>query len=150
MNKLHIIVTNNFFCTEVSWYIFFLKVSKILLHTSGRVLSGGITVVFGSITMAYDIYKLSTEMEAIATKKAGDELREIANQLEIALNSFLSGCNDSTSIQSTCDKINHNDDSVSQSCVKQDESKGENVLKPSTYNEDAPDKSDNCNTSLTQ
>ena len=100
--------------------------------------------------MAYDIYKLSTEMEAIATKKAGDELREIANQLEIALNSFLSGCNDSTSIQSTCDKINHNDDSVSQSCVKQDESKGENVLNPSPYKEDAPGKSDNCNTSLAQ
>ena len=49
--------------------------------------------MFGSITMAYDIYKLSTEVEAIATKRAGDDIREIANQLEVALNSFLSGCN---------------------------------------------------------
>ena len=49
--------------------------------------------MFGSITMAYDIYKLSTEVEAIATKRAGDDIREIANQLEAALNSFLSGCN---------------------------------------------------------
>ena len=48
--------------------------------------------MFGSITMAYDIYKLSTEVEAIATKRAGDDIREIANQLEVALNSFLSGC----------------------------------------------------------
>ena len=86
-----------------------------MLHTSGRVLSGGITVVFGSITMVYDIYKLSTEMEAIVTKKAGDELREIANQLEIALDSFLSGCNDDpTSIHSTFDTINHNDKTTSQ------------------------------------
>lgn len=96
------------------------EVSKILLHTSGRVLSGGITVVFGSITMVYDIYKLSTEMEAIATKKDGDELREIANQLEIALDSFLSGCDDQSSIQSTCDKINHNDGSIQKTSVKPD------------------------------
>merc|ERR1712141_378649 len=68
------------------------EVSKILLRTSGKVLSGGITVVFGSITMAYDIYKLSTEVRSIATKRAGDDIREIANQLEVALNSFLSGC----------------------------------------------------------
>ena len=94
--------------------------SKILLHTSGRVLSGGITVVFGSITMVYDIYKLSTEMEAIATKKDGDELREIANQLEIALDSFLSGCDDQSSIQSTCDKINHNEGSIQKTSVKPD------------------------------
>ena len=90
-----------------------------MLHTSGRVLSGGITVVFGSITMAYDIYKLSTEMEAIATKKDGDELREIANQLEIALDSFLSGCDDQSSIQSTCDKINHNDGSIQKTSVNE-------------------------------
>ena len=78
-------------------------------------MSGGITVVFGSITMVYDIYKLSTEMEAIATKKAGDELREIANQLEIALDSFLSGCNDDpTSIHSIIDTLNHNDKTISQ------------------------------------
>ena len=43
--------------------------------------------------MVYDIYKLSTEVEAIATKPkgAGEDIREIANQLEISLNCFLSG-----------------------------------------------------------
>ena len=72
------------------------QVSKILLRTSGKVLSGGITVVFGGLTMAYDIYKLSTEVEAIATKQAGDEFREIAYQLEIALDTFLTGCSNSS------------------------------------------------------
>ena len=76
--------------------------------------------------MVYDIYKLSTEMEQIATKRAGDELREIANQLEIALNSFLSGCNDPTSIQSTYDTINHNDNSISSTCAKEDTFRGTN------------------------
>ena len=46
--------------------------------------------------MAYDIYKLSTEVRSIATRRAGEEIREIANQLEIALNSFLSGSSTST------------------------------------------------------
>jgi hypothetical protein len=79
---------------KITIYLF--KVSKILLHTSGRLLSGGITVVFGGITMAYDIYKLSTEVEAIATKREGDALREISTQLEISLNTFLSGCGNSS------------------------------------------------------
>ena len=46
--------------------------------------------------MAYDIYKLSTEVGSIATRRAGEEIREIANQLEIALNSFVSGSSTST------------------------------------------------------
>ena len=65
-------------------------------------------------------------METIASKRAGDELREIANQLEIALNTFLSGCNDPTSIQSTCDTINHNDSSISPTCTKEDTYRGGN------------------------
>ena len=118
-----------------------------MLHTSGRVLSGGITVVFGSITMVYDIYKLSTEMEAIATKKAGDELREIANQLEIALDSFLSGCNDDpTSIHSTFDTINHNDKTISEICENPENlnsaNQQENVRSKS---QEALLQNDNCN-----
>ena len=46
--------------------------------------------------MAYDIYKLSTEVEAIATKREGDALREFSSQLEMSLNAFLSGCGDSS------------------------------------------------------
>ena len=65
--------------------------SKILVATSGRVLSGGITVVLGSITMMYDIYQLSIEMEDIATKRAGDEVRLIADKLELSLDIFLLG-----------------------------------------------------------
>ena len=44
--------------------------------------------MFGSITMAYDIYKLSTEVEAIGTKR----LLKKSQLKDVALNSFLSGC----------------------------------------------------------
>ena len=84
------------------------------MHTSGRLLSGGITVVFGGITMAYDIYKLSTEVEAIATKREGDALREISSQLELSLNTFLSGC-DNSSNPMDADSITY------ESIVKQDD-----------------------------
>ena len=40
--------------------------SKILLHTSGRVLSGAVTVVFGGATLIYDIYRLNEEVQTLA------------------------------------------------------------------------------------
>ena len=45
----------------------------------------------------YDIYKLSTEVEEIATKSTGTsrEIIEILNNLEIPLNNVLSGSIDS-------------------------------------------------------
>ena len=48
--------------------ICFLQVSKILLHTSGRVLSGAVTVVFGGATVIYDIYRLNSEVQTLAGK----------------------------------------------------------------------------------
>ena len=48
--------------------------------------------MFGWINTAIKTYKLSAEVDAIATKRARDDIRGIANQLEVALNSFLSGC----------------------------------------------------------
>ena len=58
--------------------------------------------------MVYDIYKLSGEVESIVSKPkgAGEDIREIANQLELALNTFLSDCNDSLDQEddeNTCD-----------------------------------------------
>ena len=44
------------------------QVSKILLHTSGRVLSGAVTVVFGGATVIYDIYRLNSEVQTLAGK----------------------------------------------------------------------------------
>ena len=60
-----------------------------MLHASGRVISGSVTVAFGSLSIAYDIYRLSKEVQAIATKRSGDDVWEIASQLETVLNSFL-------------------------------------------------------------
>lgn len=67
------------------------EVSKILLHTSGRLLSGTVTVVLGGATMIYDIYKLTTEVEEIAKlgKDGASEIRTIAQQLEAALSELV-------------------------------------------------------------
>ncbi len=64
-----------------------LQVSKLLLHTSGRLLSGSVTVVLGGATMLYDIYKLNREMGEIAKLGAegASEIRTIADQLEETL-----------------------------------------------------------------
>lgn len=70
--------------------------------------------------MANHMYKIGTEIETIATKRAGDELREIADQLEMTLYTFLSGCNGPISIESYCNTINHNDNSISSTCTKED------------------------------
>jgi len=63
------------------------ELSKVILHSSGRVLSGSVTVVLGGVTMIYDIYKLSNELEAIAKlgTEGASELRVIADQLEESL-----------------------------------------------------------------
>ena len=39
-----------------------------MLHTSGRVLSGAVTVVFGGATLIYDIYRLNQEVQTLAGK----------------------------------------------------------------------------------
>ncbi len=64
------------------------EVSKLVLHTSGRVVTGTVTVVLGGATMIYDIYKLNSGLEAMANgrdREAAQHLREIADQLQVAL-----------------------------------------------------------------
>ncbi len=65
------------------------EISKLLLHSSGRLLSGSVTVVLGGATMAYDIYRLGGELEHLSTggkrEAAAEKLRDIARQLEVAL-----------------------------------------------------------------
>ena len=63
------------------------EVSKVLLRTSGKVFSGSVTVVFGGITMAWDIYKLSNEIEELIKLGAegANDIRTLAKELEKAL-----------------------------------------------------------------
>jgi hypothetical protein len=63
------------------------EVSKIFLMASGRIVSGSITVVLGGVTMAYDIYKLTTQVEEFAKlgSDGATDLRTIAFKLEEVL-----------------------------------------------------------------
>ena len=63
------------------------EVSKLILHTSGRVLAGSVTVVLGGATMLYDIYKVNTELAELSKmgEKGADEIRNIAAELEKSL-----------------------------------------------------------------
>ena len=62
------------------------EVSKAIMVTSGKVFSGAFTVVFGGATMIYDIYKLNSELENLATNGTSANVRKIAEELEVALN----------------------------------------------------------------
>lgn len=70
----------------LTFFIYF-QISKLLLHTSGRIISGSVTVVLGGVTMLYDIYKLSGEVTDMAKlgEEGASEIRTIADQLEEAL-----------------------------------------------------------------
>lgn len=67
------------------------EVSKILLHTSRRVLSGAVMVMFGGATVIYDIYRLNSKVQTLAGKRrdGAEDIRSIANQLDSSLNDFL-------------------------------------------------------------
>eukprot|EP00095_Tigriopus_kingsejongensis_P005247 maker-scaffold353_size198981-snap-gene-0.30 protein:Tk05247 transcript:maker-scaffold353_size198981-snap-gene-0.30-mRNA-1 annotation:"glutamate receptor delta-2-like" len=62
------------------------EISKMIIHTSGRVISGSVTVVLGGVSMVYDIYKLNGELAQIAKlgSEGASEFRTMANQLEEA------------------------------------------------------------------
>jgi len=66
------------------------EIVKLLARTSGQVLSGTVTSVFGGVTMLWDMYQLKNGVQQLAG--AGEEgaiqIREIANQLEEGLNEF--------------------------------------------------------------
>jgi hypothetical protein len=55
-------------CFVVVIVVILFQVTKILLRTSGRVLSGAVTIVFGGATMIYDIYRLNEEVQTLAGK----------------------------------------------------------------------------------
>ena len=63
------------------------EMSKMIAVTSGKIVSGSFTVVLGGVTMAYDIYKLTNQVEEMAKlgQDGASEIRTVAKQLEVAL-----------------------------------------------------------------
>ena len=64
------------------------EMSKLILQASGRLVSGSISVVTGGLTVAYDVYKLHSEIDKLVTQsveKSAAELRDIADKLEESL-----------------------------------------------------------------
>merc|ERR1712025_131081 len=66
------------------------EIMKLLARTSGQVLSGTVTSVFGGVTMLWDMYQLKNGVQQLAGggEEGAIQIREIANQLEEGLNEF--------------------------------------------------------------
>ena len=66
------------------------EIVKLLARTSGQVLSGTVTSVFGGVTMLWDMYQLKSGVEQLAdgSEEGAEQIREIAHQLELALLDF--------------------------------------------------------------
>ena len=60
---------------------------KLLARTSGQILSGSVTLVFGGVTMLWDMYNLKSGIKQLAdgSEEGAGMIREIADQLEAAL-----------------------------------------------------------------
>ena len=64
------------------------EMSKLIISASGRLISGSIAIVIGGVTVAYNVYKLHSEIDKLVTQtveKSAAELRDIADKLEEAL-----------------------------------------------------------------
>ncbi|XP_023343503.1 uncharacterized protein LOC111712969 [Eurytemora carolleeae] len=63
------------------------EITKILLNTGGRVISGAVTSVFGGVTLLWDVYQLRGGVKELASGggEGAAQLRNIADQLEEAL-----------------------------------------------------------------
>ena len=66
------------------------EIVKLLARTSGQVLSGTVTSVFGGVTMLWDMYQLKTGVTQIVEggEEAAEQIRDIATQLEQGLREF--------------------------------------------------------------
>ena len=66
------------------------EIVKLLARTSGQVLSGTVTSVFGGVTMLWDMYQLKTGVTQIVEggEEAAEQIRDIATQLEQGLKEF--------------------------------------------------------------
>jgi len=66
------------------------EIVKLLARTSGQVLSGTVTSVFGGVTMLWDMYQLKSGVQQLAdgSEEGAQQIRDIATQLEVALTEF--------------------------------------------------------------
>lgn len=66
------------------------EIVKLLARTSGQVLSGTVTSVFGGVTMLWDMYQLKTGLQHIVEggEEVAVQIRDIAAQLEQGLLEF--------------------------------------------------------------
>jgi len=66
------------------------EIVKLLARTSGQVLSGTVTSVFGGVTMLWDMYQLNNGIKQIVEggEEASEQIRDIAQQLEQGLMEF--------------------------------------------------------------
>merc|ERR1712002_81990 len=66
------------------------EIMKLLARTSGQVLSGTVTSVFGGVTMLWDMYQLKNGVQQLAGggEEGAIQIREIASQLEEGLKEF--------------------------------------------------------------
>lgn len=98
-------------CLQNEKYVHFLA--------SGRVVSGSVTIVLGGFTMAYDIYKLSSQIETLATKStegSAEELRQIAQKLEEAVEALVN-TDDKTEVDDFKDVSDANASEISNEIV---------------------------------
>ena len=66
------------------------EIVKLVARTSGQVLSGSVTSVFGGVTMLWDMYQLQAGVHQIVEggEEAAHQIRDIADQLEQGLMEF--------------------------------------------------------------
>jgi len=79
------------------------EIVRLIARTSGQMLSGTVTSVFGGVTMLWDMYQLKNGVQQLAAggEEGAVQIREIAKQLEEGLLEFsdknaedLKDCND--------------------------------------------------------
>ena len=66
-------------------------VAKLLVGTGGRVVAGSVTVVVAGVTMAWDLYSLTTGVIKLVSgegAQAAKQIRNIAEQLELELDTL--------------------------------------------------------------
>jgi len=69
------------------------EITKILLSSGSRVISGAVTSVFGGVTLLWDVYQLRGGVKDLAAggQEGARQLRDISEQLEAALFTINSG-----------------------------------------------------------
>ena len=63
-------------------------VADTLARTSWGILDGSVTLVFGGVTMLWDMYNLQSRVRQLAGRQDDHLIREIADQLELALDPY--------------------------------------------------------------